>query len=469
MRPAVSPLALKQPDLRGLTALVIGLGRSGLAAARLLAGRGCHIVAADARSEEALGAVTRELRAQGAELATGGHPAELADRADLVIASPGVPLDVPVISAAKARGLPVWSEIELAWRFCLGRVVGITGTNGKSTTTAMIGAILRAAGIPGGTGGNLGTPFCELLDSDANDAVHAVELSSFQLEAVEGFRAAVGVVLNLTPDHQDRYPSVDAYALAKARLLDTQAPPDAALLNADDPEAARFLPHVRGRLHRFSTRGEVDAGAFVRRGTIVLRTDAGEERLMDAAALPVPGEHNLANALAAAAACRLAGAPAEAIGRALAAYRALPHRLELVDTFRGVAFYNDSKATNLDAAERAVRSFAPGRIHLILGGKDKGADWASVAPLLRERARRVLLVGQAAPTIRAALSGAVEMLDCGTVSAAVASALDGASDGDVVLLAPGCASFDQYRDFEERGEDFRRAVLALRGSGGSNA
>ncbi len=469
MRTALTPLATRRPDLRGLTALVIGMGRSGLSAARLLAHEGARVIAADSRPEAELASAAEAARAVGAEVVAGGHPASLAGRADLLVVSPGVPRTVPVVEAAAARGVPVWSEIELAWRFCDGRVIAITGTNGKSTTTAMTGAILRGAGVPGGTGGNLGTPFCDLLAEDGPGAVHAVEVSSFQLETIDAFRAAVGVVLNLTPDHQDRYPTVDDYARAKARLLETQHAGDAAILNADDPETARFVPHLRGLPHRFSTRRELDRGAFVRDGAIVLRTAEGECRLMDAAALPVPGEHNLANALAAALACRLVGAAPEAIARALSLYRALPHRLEHVAAVRGVEFYNDSKATNLDAAERAVLSFAPGRILLILGGKDKGADWRSVAPLIRERAKRVLLVGRAAPTIRAALEGEVPLTDCGTVPEAVRAGLEAGAPGDVVLLAPGCASFDQYRSFEERGEDFRRAVLALRDGGRSDA
>jgi UDP-N-acetylmuramoylalanine--D-glutamate ligase len=454
-------LAPRDPRLQGLEVLVVGLGRSGLAAARLAAGRGARIVANDARTESELGPIAAQLRELGATLRLGGHPASLAATADLVIVSPGVPPAVPALVAARERGVPVWGEIELAFRYCRGRVIAITGTNGKSTTTAMTGAILRSAGVPGGTGGNLGTPFAELLSSDGPRAVHAVELSSFQLETIATFRASVAAVLNLTPDHQDRYDSLDAYATAKARLLETQSPEDAALLNADDPEHARFLPFARARVFRVSTRGPVALGAFADAGALRLRTDWGDEFLMDAAALPVPGEHNVANALFAALACRLAGCAPGAIAAALRDYRALAHRLEKVGELRGVACYNDSKATNLDAAERALAAFPDATVHAILGGKDKGANWASIADLLRRKARRVLLVGAAAPVIRAALQDVVPLVDCGTVSQAVRAGLEGAAPGDVILLAPGCASYDQYRNFEERGEDFRRAVGAL--------
>ena len=457
----MAAFAAKRPDLAGARVLVVGAARSGLAAAELAARMGAAVTLNDRRSEAELGPLADRARACGAAIVAGDHPAALAGGADLVVVSPGVPPETAPIAEARRRGVPVWSEIELAWRFAEGRVVAITGTNGKSTTTAMAGAILRGAGIPGGTGGNLGTPFSELLVEDGPAAVHAVEVSSFQLEAIDTFRASAATILNLTPDHFDRYPSLEAYAAAKARLLETQGPDDAAILNADDPEHRRFLPAVRGLLHAFSVRREPEAGAFVRGGRLRLRTALGEDDLIGVSELPVPGEHNVQNALAAALLCRLAGCPVSAIASGLHGYRALPHRLERVAEVGGVVFFNDSKATNLDAAERALRAFPDGTIHVILGGKDKGADWAAIVPLVATKARRALLVGAAAPVIRRALSGAVPLEDCGTVAAAVEAGLAGARPGDIVLLAPGCASFDQYRNFEERGEDFRRAVSRL--------
>lgn len=462
------PLAAREPNLDGLRVLVVGLGRSGEAAVSTLRERGARVTAADRRDEAALGETAGRIVRSGAVLHAGGHPDRLSEDADLVIVSPGVPLSTPVIAAARRRGVPVWGEIELAFRFCRGRVVGITGSNGKSTTTAMVGAILRAAGIPGGTGGNLGTPLAELLRVDAPDAVHAVELSSFQLETIETFHAACAVVTNLSPDHLDRYPSFEAYARAKARILETQREDEAAVLNVDDLESARFLDDVRGTLHAFTVEREPERGAFVRSGVIVLRTAAGEEDVIPVAELPVPGDHNVANALAAAVAGRLAGAPVEAIARGLRGFRALPHRLQIVGEIDGIAFYDDSKATNLDAMVRAVRAFKPKSIHLILGGKDKGADWASIEDLVRERVKRVLLVGDAAAAIRAALPRS-PLEDCGSVGAAVRAAYADAVPGDVVLLAPGCASFDQYRNFEERGDDFRKHVLDLVRTGGRDA
>jgi UDP-N-acetylmuramoylalanine--D-glutamate ligase len=452
------------PDFRGVRALVVGLGKSGIAAARLLADRGARVQAADRRPADELQAAEQALLGSGVDLIAGGHPPSLVEEADLVVTSPGVPTDAPVLAAARAAGIPVWAEVELAFRFLRGRVVGVTGSNGKSTTTSMIGTVLRNGGVPGGTGGNLGTPLSVLLAEDGPAAVHAVELSSFQLEWVDAFRAQVGVVVNFSPDHLDRHGSLDAYAAAKARLLDTQEPEDAAVLNADDPESRRFERHLRGRLFSFSTRGPVARGAGIEDGMLALRGIPGlpgPVSLLPAASLPVPGEHNLANALAAGLACALAGVPGGAIARGLATFQALPHRLQKVGAVRGVDYYDDSKATNLDATARALASFPPGSVHLILGGKDKGADWHSLAALARRHARRILLVGEAASVIRRALEGVVPLEDCGTVQAAVRAAARTAAPAEVVLLAPGCASFDQYRSFEERGDDFARAVIAL--------
>ena len=462
-------LASRDPDLQGLRVLVVGLGRSGLAATRLAVARGARITVADLREEEALEPALGEARALGAEVRAGGHPPVLARDRDLIVVSPGVPLDAGLFAEARRREIPVWGELELAARFCRGRIVAVTGSNGKSTVTSMVGTILRCAGIPGGAGGNLGTPLSDLLELDRPGAVHAVEVSSFQLESIECFRPEVAVIVNLSPDHLDRYPTFEDYARAKARLLEAQDEDGTAALNADDPESRRFEAFVSGRLHRFSTSREVKLGGFLREGRLVLRTEGGEEPLLDAAELPVPGEHNLANALAAAVSCRSIGCSAGAIAEGLRRYRPLPHRLEHVGSVDGVDYYNDSKATNPDAALRALEAF-PGRgVHLILGGRDKGADWAALAPAVQRHARRVLLVGEAAGAIARGLGGAVEIVDCGTVARAVRAGFQGARAGDAVLLSPACASFDQYRSFEERGDDFRRAFESLVGEGEDRA
>jgi UDP-N-acetylmuramoylalanine--D-glutamate ligase len=452
----------RHPDLGGLRVLIVGAGRSGLAAARLAASRQAVVTMCDREPIESIAEAVREARELGAEVHAGGHPPALADDADLVIVSPGVPTDIALLARARRRQLPVWGEVELAARFCRGRIIGVTGSNGKSTVTTMVGGILRGAGVGGGTGGNLDRPLAELLEHDAPEAWHALELSSFQLDTVETLCAEVAVVLNLSPDHLDRHRSLDAYARAKARLLELQDSEGYAVLNADDGEVGRFRAVARGRLHLFSTRTEPAPGAFVRASRLMLHTEQGEDDLLGIDELPLPGEHNLANALAAAVACRLAGCDPEAIARGLREYRPLPHRLELVADVNGVRFYDDSKATNPAAAACALTAFPAGSIHLVLGGRDKGADWSALAEAIRSRVRRVLLVGEAAPKLRRLLAGSVPVRESETVPRAVADAFDGAVAGDAVLLAPGCASFDQYRNFAERGDDFRRAARSLR-------
>ena len=467
-------LARRDPDLAGLRVLVVGLGKSGRAALRLLARRGARLSANDRRDEAALGSAAAEARALGARLELGGHPAELAERADLVVLSPGVPPTVEAVLEARRLGRPVWGETELGARFCRGRVVAITGSNGKSTVTAMTGTILRAAGLPGATGGNLDTPLCDMLAEDGPGAVHALELSSFQIETLESLEPEVAVVLNLSPDHLDRYPSFEAYAAAKAHLLALQRPEHAAVLNADDPPLERLVaPAARARVHRFSASGAPDAAAIVRERALWLHTEGGaEERLLGVEELPVPGEHNLANALAAALACRLVGVGADAVRRGLGAFRALPHRLQHVATVAGVEYYDDSKATNPASAVRGLGAFPAGRVQLILGGRDKGADWSELLDLLPGRASRVLLVGEAAAEIERLIAGRVDSVHCETIPRAVAVAATAARPGDVVLLSPGCASFDQYSDFTARGRDFQRAVERLgawAGEGGRDA
>lgn len=459
-------LSAQSPDLKELRVLVVGCGRSGLAAARLAADRGARVVLTDSRSEEELGAAGEQARHLGVTLRFGGNPPELAESADLVVLSPGVPQEIPLLRRADELDLPIWSEIELATRFHRGRVIGVTGSNGKSTVTTMIGEIVTGAGLRAEVGGNLDRPFAELVDPDATDVLYVLELSSFQLEATHSLRADVAVLLNLSPDHLDRYDGMTAYADAKARLLESQNEDAFTVLSADDPASRQFDERVRGELYLFSTRGPVKRGAFARDGRMILRTGNGEEDVFDLGSLHLPGEHNRANALAAGLAARLAGCSVEAIKRGLTRYRSLPHRLEHVRTLSGVEFYNDSKATNPESAACALTSFESGRVHLILGGKEKGADWSELISLIGRHARRVLLVGAASDFLAQLLRGIVPCVACETIPRAVRTGLRGAQNGDVILLSPGCASFDQYRNFEARGQDFRQAVHSLDGSEG---
>lgn len=458
------------PELAGKAALVVGLARSGMAAARFLAGHGAVVTANDQRGDAELAAERAELAALGAKVVLGSHPAELFRAASLVVVSPGVPLALPVFAQARAAGAEVISEVELGARYLEGAIVAITGSNGKSTTTSLAGDMLRASGLFARTCGNIGVPFIGMADADRPDAWYALEVSSFQLEAVDTFRPRVAVLTHITPDHLDRYDSYEGYVAAKARVFAAQTADDHAVVNAIDPDSQRIARTVRAHVHRFSSAGRVEDGGYSEGGRLFLVKNRKVERLADESELPIPGRHNVENILAAAVAAREVGVPTDAIRRAVLAYRPLPHRLEKVGELGRVAFYNDSKATNVDAAAKALASFPGRKVWMILGGKDKGGDFAALAPLLRERAAAVLTIGQAADRIEEQIAGAgVPVLRAGTLDVAVpeAARMAAAAGGGIVLLAPACASFDQYRHYEERGEHFRALVAAL--SGGLHA
>ncbi len=463
----VTELPLRFPVLEGLRVLVVGGGKSGLAAARLAADNGARVTIADRRDESAWSGVATQARELGATVHPGGHPATLADSADLLVLSPGVPPSIELVRRAIARGLPVWGEVELGSRFCHGRVIAITGSNGKSTVTSMVGTILRHAGIPGGTGGNLGRPFCDLLDDDADDAVHAVELSSFQIETLHSLRPEVAVVLNLSPDHLDRYESFDAYAAAKRRLLELQRGDAAAVLNADDPRTAEWASRGGGaRPFRFSVAQRVDGGAFLDGSMLTLKVNGSDEPVCSVDELTVRGEHNVANALAAALCCRLVGCTPAAIADGLRRFEPLPHRLVKIAELRGVGYYDDSKATNPDSTARALGAFDAGSVQIILGGRDKGSDWTVLVDPLRTHAARILLIGECSAELRSRFAGVAPIVECETLDRAVTVAAEGAQAGQTVLLSPACASFDQFANFEDRGRAFARAIAALEGQDG---
>ncbi len=443
-------------NVKGKHALVVGLGRSGLAAARFLAAGGAVVAAADSRPAEALGEAPAALAGVAASLHFGGHPEELVLAQDLVVPSPGVPWDLPELVRARERGVAVCGELELAATALRGRVIGVTGTNGKTTTAALVDHVLRASGLPGALAGNIGTPVLAVAGASRPGDWHVLELSSFQLEACESFRCHLAAVLNVTPDHLDRHGSFRRYAAAKARILRNQRPGDFAVLNGVDPRCREMERLALGSVVRFGQDRRDGTDAWAAGGRILFR---GQD--VGSADLPIKGAHNLENALAAAAACSLAGVEPSAIGRALQSFRPVPHRMEFVAEVRGVSFYNDSKATNVAAAVKACRSFASG-LWPILGGRDKGSDYAPLAGALRSRARAALLVGESAPLIRGQIDGVVPTVDVGTLREALDYALARARPGDTVLLAPACASFDQFPNYVERGREFRRLVLERR-------
>jgi len=438
-------------------AAVYGLGLSGAAAARLLRRHGVAVVGLDARPTAALdlGELATDPRI---DLATGAEPERLPAGVDALVLSPGVPPDRPLVADARRRGVPVVAEVELAFPLLAGPVAAITGSNGKSTTTALTGAILRAAGIPAEVCGNIGKPVAAVVEG-APGRAFVVELSSFQLEAVDTFHPRAAALLNLAPDHLDRYRGLDDYLAAKRRIFARQNAGDVAVLNADDPASSASPTAARRRL--FSRRAAVADGCFVRAGRVIEAAPGeGERELFARADLPLAGEHNLENAMAAALLARALGAAPEAVRAGVSGFAGLPHRMQLVAERGGVAWYDDSKGTNAAATARSLEGLPGGRVHLILGGRAKGEDPSSLHNAVAAKARRVYLIGEAAADLARGLAGTVPLERAGTLERAVAAAFERAEPGDIVLLSPACASFDQFRDYAHRGEEFRRLVAA---------
>jgi UDP-N-acetylmuramoylalanine--D-glutamate ligase len=449
----------KSFELRGKRVLVVGLARTGVASALFCAAHGAKVTATDTRTENAIGEVLHQLRAMGVHLELGGHREEQILGQELIIPSPGVPADAPLLKSARAKGIAIWSEIELADRFLSGRLVGITGSNGKTTTTSLIAHVLRSTRIPTILAGNIGTPMISLVEQTNDSTITVVELSSFQLELIESFRPNISVFLNLTPDHLDRHHTLEAYGAAKARIFENQTETDSAVLNADDAASTKYAP-AKPQLFWFSRKQRVAQGAFVREHEIIFRREGKEEAVLNLADIPLAGAHNVENVLAAVAATRIAGADAAAIAKGVRSFSGVEHRLEFVAEIGGVRYYNDSKATNVDATLKALDAF-PGRILVVIGGKDKGSDYAVLQKLLREKAILALLIGAAAEKIEKQIAGSVAIERAGTVERAVEIASHAARPGDVVLLAPACASFDQFENYEHRGRVFKDLVRQL--------
>ncbi len=454
-------------ELKNKRALVVGLGKSGMAAALFLKERGARVTVSDTRSARELATQIPALLEAGIMVESGGHGLLTFRRQDLIVVSPGVPLDTPEVAQALALGLPVIGELELASRFLVGHVVAITGSNGKTTTTTLTGEIFAGAGLPTLVGGNIGLPVIELVAASTSESWDILEVSSFQLETVEQFRPKIAMVLNITPDHLDRHKTFDRYAAAKARITACQTAEDFLVLNAEDKAAQMVAAQTvsgrsRAQIFWFSNARQIKQGAFVHGESVffLAREGGKPEPILPLAEIPLRGAHNVENVLAAVCAARLAGIAAESIRKSVAGFRAVEHRLELVRTLAGIEFYNDSKATNVDATLKAVASFPRG-VHLILGGKDKDSDYTQLAPLLRERVKAVYLIGSAAEKIERELAGVVKMVRSGTLEAAIRSARDAAQAGDVVLLAPACSSFDQFDNYEHRGRVFRQTVESL--------
>ena len=446
-------------ELKSKRVLVVGLARTGVATALFCAAHGAIVTATESRTEAEIEEHVAKLRAAGVALELGGHDEKTFLRQDLIVPSPGVPADFPLLLVARAKSITIWSEIELAYRFLHGTLIGITGSNGKTTTTALVEHILREAEFPTLLAGNIGTPLISCVENSKRNTVTVVELSSFQLELIEAFRPNISLFLNLTPDHLDRHRSMETYGGAKARIFENQTEEDAAILNADDPGVTRYAPGGP-RVYWFSRKQRVAEGSYLHGDNIIFRHEGAEETILTRAEIPLVGAHNLENVLAAAVATRLAGASATAIAQGIRSFAGVEHRLEFVAEIGGVRYYNDSKATNVDATLKALDAF-PGHILIILGGKDKGSDYSVLQTPLREKAILALLIGAASEKIGSQISGSVAIERAGTLERAVEAASHAARPGDVVLLAPACASFDQFENYEHRGRVFKDLVHRL--------
>jgi UDP-N-acetylmuramoylalanine--D-glutamate ligase len=461
---------------KGPKTLVVGMRKSGLASVELLVRQGAELIATDLKPLEELdgaGPLLERLKVPFVRQT----PEVFAGR-DLIVLSPDVPADLPPLEEARAQGTKVIGEVELAAPLMKGRIIGITGSNGKTTTTSLIGHILREAGLPVQVGGNIGTPVTAMLDSSREDGWNVLELSSFQLETIETFRADIGLALNVTQNHLDRHHTFEKYAAAKGRLFETMRPGDLAVLNAADPVCVGYAERTAATVEWFSGAvgqaippakenekvgqavSPANVSAYLCDDTLILHG----QPLMPAADVPIRGRHNFENVLAASIAAASAGLSGETIAAAVRSFHAVEHRLEFVRNVSGVDFYNDSKATSVDATLKAVDAF-PGNLWVILGGKDKGLDYAALRQSLAEKARAALLIGAAAPKIAAQLAGSVRLIDAKTIDQAVALGYAEAQPGDTVLLAPACASFDQFRSYEHRGEVFKQLVNQLQPKG----
>ena len=451
-------------DVKDKRVLVVGLGKSGVASALFLKEHGARVTVSDTKSPDQLREEIPALLDQGITVETGGHGERTFRGQDLIVVSPGVPVDAPPLLQARASGEPVIGEIELAALYLPAPIVAITGANGKTTTTTLVGDILAAGGFPIAVGGNIGTPAISLVAQATRDTIVVLEVSSFQLETIQTFRPKVAVILNITPDHLDRHRTFQAYVDAKARIFENQKSSDFAVLNEDDPTCQTLSGRTRAQVFWFSRKKEVQQGAYVRDGKILFRDVQSQREIIQVSEIPLKGAHNIENVLAGVCAGALLGCEPGQIRKAIQNFKAVEHRLEYVATIKGVEYFNDSKATNVDATIKALESF-PRNIHLILGGKDKGSDYTVLNDLLRERVKRVYTIGAAAEKIESHIKGAAEIIHAETLENAIHRAAAGALPGDIVLLAPACASFDQFQSYNHRGRVFKEVVKGLAGQG----
>jgi UDP-N-acetylmuramoylalanine--D-glutamate ligase len=450
--------------LNGKKVLIIGAARSGIAAAKFLVDRGAIVALNDQKPLEKWSAEALALRESSVGLLPGEPPSWLLDQLDLVVVSPGVPANIIPIRYAERAGSEVIGEVELAARFLKGRIVAITGSNGKTTTTSLIGELFREARLKVQVGGNIGKPLISMVETSKDDGWTVAELSSFQLETIRTFRPAIAVVLNVTPNHMDRYETFNDYAAAKHRIFMNQTEADVAVLNADDPTVSSWADGLRAKVMKFSVRQELERGVFLAGDELVFRWDEGEQNLLRVSEMKLRGLHNVENVAAALTAGIAAGASIDSMRETVKRFNPVEHRLEFVDEVEGVRFFNDSKATSVDATLKALEAFAddPGKVVLILGGRGKKAPYAPLAQLVSKKVRRLILIGEDAETIANELGQYAEVERATDMKDVVARSFSAAEKGDLVLLAPACASFDMFESFEHRGKVFKGDVADLK-------
>ena len=438
--------------------LVVGFARTGESLCNFLLRRGARVKISERKPRNELDRSLTEIENKGVQVEAGKHSTESFTEADLIVPSPGVPW-IPELEKAKDKGIRILSEIELAYHFLKGRIVGITGTNGKSTTATLTHKILKDGGLNAFLAGNIGTPLIQFVEDSQDNHVYVTEVSSFQLKHIERFRASISVFLNVSPDHLDWHSSFDDYLESKKRLLFTQQEDDIAVLNHDDPLIHALIEKVKPEVYTFSRQTEVHKGCFLRGDWVILK-DRQENKLMPASDIPLFGIHNLENVMASALVGHILGIPLPRIRESIVNFRGLEHRLEKIATLGGIEFYNDSKATNVDAAMKSIQSFDR-KIILILGGRDKGGDFKKLRQPVADRVKKAILIGEAREKIKKTLEGYVPLETVSYLKEAVRLGHSEAEAGEVVLLAPACTSFDMFQNFEERGKAFKREVLAL--------
>ena len=447
-------------DMEGKKVVVVGMARSGVAAAHLCARRGALVVATDSKGAGQLPPEVMGLQQEGVRLELGTHRLETFTQASMIVVSPGVPPTMPELQAARAAGVPVVGELELGFRLLKGTVAAITGTKGKSTTTAALGAMLHEAGGDVRVGGNIGQALTGIVEGSTPETRFVLEVSSFQLESTETFHPQVAVFLNLSPDHLDRHASYEEYGQAKARIFANQTRDDWAVVNADDPAVLALARSGKARQVAFHPAAAAAQGSFFEGTSARLKANDHDDILFDRSDVQLPGEHLASDLLAAATAARLMGAPLDAIRRAVRSYTGVEHVLERVAEIRGVAFFNDSKATNVEAARKSLEAFS-GPVLPIMGGRYKGGDFADLAPALRAHGKAVLAIGESTPRVMEALASVVPVVPCGSMREAVERGFALAAPGDTVLLAPACSSFDMFEDYAARGRAFKDEVRRL--------